>query len=74
MTDDADNRAQESGTPERRRNGGLSDEQIDAIKEQIMASVYEDIGRSLVKKILWILGALLAALLGWLAAKGYVKL
>jgi hypothetical protein len=73
MTDDTDDRAQESETPERRRNGGLSDEQIDAIKEQIMASVYEDIGRSLVKKVLWILGALLAALLGWLAAKGYIK-
>jgi hypothetical protein len=73
MSEDADDRAQERGTPERRRNGGLSDEQVNAIKEQIMASVYEDIGRSLVKKILWILGALLAALFGWLAAKGYIK-
>jgi hypothetical protein len=59
---------------ERRKNVWLTDEQIESIKEQIMASVYEDIGRSLVKKILWILGALLAALLGWLAAKGYIKL
>ena len=59
---------------ERRKNVGLTDEQIEIIRERILASVYEDIGRSLVKKVLWILGALLAALLGWLAAKGYIKL
>ena len=58
---------------ERRKNAWLTDEQIDYIRERILASVYEDIGRSLVKKILWILGALLVALLSWLAAKGYIK-
>ena len=52
---------------------GLTDEQIEAIKERILASVYEDIGRSLVKKILWVVGTLLVALLAWLTAKGYVK-
>jgi hypothetical protein len=58
---------------ERRKSAWLTDEQIEAIRERILASVYEDIGRSLVKKILWILGALLVALLSWLAAKGYIK-
>lgn len=58
---------------ERRKNGGLSDEQIEAIKEQILASVYEDIGRSLVKKVIWAVGTLLAVLLTWAAAKGYIK-
>ena len=58
---------------ERRKNAWLTEEQINYIRERILASVYEDIGRSLVKKILWLLGALLAALLGWLAAKGYIK-
>jgi hypothetical protein len=58
---------------ERRKNAWLTDEQINYIRERILASVYEDIGRSLVKKILWILGALLVALLSWLAAKGYIK-
>ena len=58
---------------ERRKNAWLTDEQIDLIRERILASVYEDIGRSLVKKILWIVGALLVALLSWLAAKGYIK-
>ena len=57
---------------ERRKNSGLTDEQVDQIKEQILASVYEDIGRSLVKKAIWLLGALFAALLTWLASKGYI--
>jgi len=65
--------SEEPNDEERRKNAWLTDEQIDLIRERILASVYEDIGRSLVKKILWVLGALLAALLGWLAAKGYIK-
>lgn len=61
------------GDEERRENGGLSDEQVRAIKDAILASIYEDIGRSIVKKILWAGGAVLAALLAWLVANGYVK-
>ena len=57
---------------ERRNNGGLTDEQVEAIKEAILASIYEEIGRSIVKKILWAGGAVFAALLAWLAAKGYI--
>lgn len=71
--EDADDGSKENGTPERRRSGGLSEEQIEVIKERILASVYEDIGRSLVKKIIWIAGAVLATLLAWAAAKGYIK-
>lgn len=59
--------------PERRKNQGLSDEEIEAIKEQLLASIYEDIGRSVVKKLLWALGAVLAALLAWATARGYLK-
>src|SRR3990167_7094416 len=59
--------------PEERRANVLTEEQVEELKERILASVYEDIGRSLVKKGLWALGAVLAALLTWLAAKGYVK-
>ena len=58
---------------ERRTNGGLSDEQIEAIKDAILASIYEEIGRSIVKKILWAGGAMFAALLAWLTAKGYIQ-
>lgn len=58
---------------ERRTNAGLSDEQIEIIKERVLASVYEDIGRSIVKKALWAVGAVFAAVLAWFAAKGYLK-
>lgn len=73
MSEGQDDRAQENGAPDRRRNGGLSDEQIEAVKDRILASVYEDIGRSLVKKALWLIGAMFVALSAWLAAKGYLK-
>ncbi len=58
---------------ERRKNRGLTDEEIEVIKEQLLNSIYEDIGRSVVKKLLWTLGALFIALSTWLAAKGYLK-
>ena len=58
----------ENGFVEKRKNCGLSDEQIDLIREAVLASVYEDIGRSLVKKAIWAIGAVLAALLTWLGA------
>lgn len=61
----------EHGT-ERRKNGGLTGEQVEAIREAILRSIYEDIGRSVVRKILWTLGALSFALLAWLGYKGYL--
>lgn len=59
---------------ERRKYGGLTNEQVEAIREAILASIYEEIGRSVVKKILWIGGALLLAVLGWFAGKGYLHI
>jgi len=58
---------------ERRKNSVLSDEQIESIKDRILASIYEDIGRSLVKKVLWALGVVLLALLAWLGGSGHLK-
>ena len=58
---------------ERRKNSGLTDEQLQAIREAILRSIYEDIGRSIVKKVLWALGAVLFALYSWFAVKGYIK-
>lgn len=63
----------EWGDDDRRKNGGLDAEQIEAIKQAILASIYEEIGRSIVKKILWAGGAVLFALLAWLVGHGYVK-
>ena len=62
------------GDPERRKNGGLTDDQIEEIREAILASIYEDIGRSIVKKILWAAGAVLSALLLYFGASGHVKI
>lgn len=59
---------------ERRKNGGLTDEQVDAIREAILASIYEDIGRSIVKKLVWVGGAIGAAVVAWLAGKGHITL
>ena len=58
---------------ERRKNSGLTNEQVEAIREAILRSIYEDIGRSIVKKILWAGGAVLFALYSWAALKGYIK-
>lgn len=57
---------------ERRTSGGLSDSQIEEIREAILRSIYEDIGRSIVKKILWVVGPSLLAILAWLTYKGYI--
>lgn len=57
---------------ERRRNGGLTEDQVHAIRDAILRSIYEEIGRSVVKKILWTLGALLFALFTWAAYHGYI--
>jgi len=58
---------------ERRSNSGLTDKQIEEIREAILRSIYEDIGRSLVKKLLWALGAVFLVLSAWLASKGYLQ-
>ena len=57
-----------------RRSMPLSDDQIDAIAERAadraLAKVYEQIGRSVVKKVLWVIGAGALAVAAWLAGKG----
>ena len=59
---------------ERRKYGKLSPEEVEYIKEQILASVYEDIGRSIVKRLLWLAGAALVALFGWLVSTGKISI
>ena len=51
---------------ERRKNAGLSDEQIEAIKDAILDSIYQEIGRSIVKKVLWVAGSAAVTLSAWL--------
>ena len=55
----------------------LSNEQFEAIakraKEIAMEEIYADIGKGVVKRILWLLGLGSAGLASWLTYKGYVK-
>ena len=59
---------------ERRRHGGLTEKELDEIRETIqkdlLKAIYEEIGRSVVKKVLWIGGAILAAIFAWIKLKG----
>lgn len=57
-------------TPEIRRR--LSDEEIEKIKGQILDSIYADIGKSILKKVLWVGGTCILALFAWLIGKGHI--
>lgn len=54
----------------------LTDEQIEAIAERAaevaFKKIYEEVGRSVVKKLFWIVGAGALALLMFLSANGQV--
>jgi hypothetical protein len=49
----------------------LSDQELEAIKKQLLDSIYADIGKSVVKKVLWIGGAVILALYAWMRAHGF---
>ena len=61
------------GTPERRAEIQLSAEQIDAIAEaaaqRALEKVYQEVGKSAVKLVLWVIGSSILALLAYLGAK-----
>lgn len=58
-----------------RRKVRLTEDQLDylvkGLKKQIMDEIYADIGKGVVKRILWVLGIGGAALASWLTLKGY---
>ena len=58
-------------TQTRRR---FSEDEIEIIKEQLLASIYADIGKSVVKKLLWVGGAVGIAALAWLTGAGHIKI
>lgn len=62
---------------ERRQYIQLSDEQFEAIanraKEIAKEEIYADIGKGVVKRILWLLGLGSTGLVVYLSAKGYIK-
>jgi hypothetical protein len=51
----------------------LTDAEVEIIKSQLLDSIYADIGKSVVKKFLWIIGAAGTAALAALSATGHIK-
>lgn len=41
----------------------LNQDELDIIKDQLLESIYADIGRSIIKKFLWVVGAVVFAVL-----------
>ena len=62
---------------ERRAIQHLSDEQINTIAERAaevaLERVYTQIGKSVVSKVLWLLGAASLAVVAWLNGAGHFK-
>lgn len=55
------------------RRQPLSPLELEAIKEQLLESIYADIGRSVVKKVLWVAGAVVGVLFVGFTAAGKIK-
>ena len=59
---------------EERRHIRLTEYELDyiikGVKKQAMDEIYADIGKGLVRRVLWILGAIGTAITGWLTYKG----
>jgi hypothetical protein len=64
--------------PERRLYPQLSDEQIERIAERAaevaLEKVYTSIGKSVVSKFLWLVGAASLAVAAWMNGSGHLKL
>ena len=52
----------------------LTPEEVEIIKKQLLDSIYADIGKSIVKKLLWVGGVLLLILVAFLTGSGHIKL
>jgi hypothetical protein len=62
--------------PDRRQAVWLTDDQINVIAERAaekaLESVYAQIGKSVVTKVLWLVGAASLAVFAWMRSKGLV--
>ena len=59
---------------ENERRRPLTEKELDHVKEQLLESIYADIGKSVVKKFQWVAGAILVALAAWLTGAGHIKI
>ena len=64
--------------PERRIHPQLSEDQINAIAERAaevaIERVYTAIGKNVVKKFFWVVGAASVALAAWMTGAGHIKI
>ena len=62
--------------PERRASSPLTEEQLEAIAERAaekaLEKVYASIGKSIVQKFLWLVGAAALALAAWMKGSGKI--
>lgn len=62
--------------PERRASFPLTEEQLEAIAERAaekaLEKVYASIGKSIVQKFLWLVGAAALALAAWMKGSGKI--
>ena len=63
-----------NGPDSKERRTSLTPEEIEHIKAQILDSIYKDIGKNVVSKVLWLFGAICLAAFAWLSAKGILRL
>lgn len=57
--------------------GGLTEHEIEAIAERAaqraLQHVYAEVGKSVLKKLMWAIGTIATVVLMWLAGNGYLK-
>ena len=63
-----------NGPDTKERRASFTPEEIENIKAQILDSIYKDIGKNVVSKVLWLFGAICLATFAWLSAKGHIKI
>ena len=56
------------------RRRPMSAHELEAIKTQLLESIYADIGKSVAKKIIWVAGTLILVAFAWLTGKGHIQL
>ena len=67
--------------PERRQSSGLTDDDIERIAERaaelavkkVTQDAYAMVGKTIVDKVVWVIGVCAVSLFFWLAGKGVIK-
>lgn len=78
MRDSEDSDGMAEKPRERLPFGGMTPEEIDAIAEKAatkaMEHVYSEIGKSVIRKLVWLVGIVVFSLMVWLAGKNALQI